>query len=73
MVEAALEFGREANIGVWGRMMGGGFGGPALLLMPTSVTAVAIDEIQRRYRAKTHRVGRFWAVTLEDGLTELVP
>ncbi len=73
MVEAAMEFGREADIGVWGRMMGGGFGGPALLLMPSSVTAVAIDEIQRRYRAKTHRVGRFWPVTLEDGLTELVP
>ncbi len=73
MVDSALEYGAATGQPVWGRMMGGGFGGPSLLLIPKARAAEAKAEIAARYTAKTGLAGRFWDVEIEDGLRELQP
>ncbi len=71
MVDSALEYGKKTGQGVWGRMMGGGFGGPCLLLIPKNRAAEAKAEIARGYTTKTGLEARFWDVEIEDGLREL--
>jgi galactokinase len=71
MVDAVLEFSAASGTPAWARMMGGGFGGPVLILVPGNTVEAATRDIAERYRAKTGNEGRFWSVEIEDGLKEI--
>jgi galactokinase len=71
MVDAVLEFSAASGTPASARMMGGGFGGPVLILVPGDVIEAAARGIAERYRRKTGSEGRFWSVEIEDGLKEI--
>lgn len=72
MLDSLHEFGSAVGEPMYGRLMGGGWGGPTLLLVPRRRVAQLENEVGRRYRKKTGRLGRFWPVRIEDGLRQLV-
>lgn len=71
MVDAVLAFSAESGTPAWARMMGGGFGGPVLILAPAESAEAVVEGIGERYRRTTGSEGRFWTVEIEDGLKEL--
>lgn len=73
MVEAARAFGAEHGVSIGARMMGAGFGGSTLLVVPKSEAAEFKAFVAERYRAATGSAGRFWDVSIEDGLRTLAP
>ena len=72
MVEAGHAYGTKAHISVGARMMGGGFGGPVLFLVPDADVVAFEAFVSARYLAQTGSPGQFWEVSPEQGL-ELIP
>src|SRR5690606_33636828 len=68
MVDAVLAFSARSGTPCWARMMGGGFGGPVLILALADAAAALIEQVGELYRRATKSEGRFWTVEIEDGL-----
>lgn len=71
MVDAVLAFSARSGTPSWARMMGGGFGGPVLILAPADAAETLMERVGELYRRATMSEGRFWTVEIEDGLQEL--
>ncbi|MGQ0508018.1 MAG: UTP--glucose-1-phosphate uridylyltransferase [Myxococcaceae bacterium] len=71
MVECALHYAYVHGVKLGARMMGGGFGGPVLMLVPSAHAEGFKRWVGEKYREKTGEAGAFWDVTLEEGLVVL--
>lgn len=67
MVDAAVGYGKENGVTIGARMMGGGFGGPTLLLVPKDHVERFKTAVGERFTDSTGVVGKFWDVSIEDG------
>ncbi len=73
VVDAAAAWGKERGVSLGARMMGGGFGGPVLLLVPQEQLEPAKRALAERYQKAVGQALTFFDVSLEDGLEMLGP
>lgn len=67
MVEAAVDYGKAHGVSIGARMMGGGFGGPTILLVPKDHVTKFKEAVGQRFTEATGLTGKFWDVSIEDG------